>query len=181
MTENTKRSSLHMEKFKKTGKARQIWDLAKMSTRSVAISTELPEDIINLMEENGPIMEARGLIATNTSYAIMQYSIISKMIALDMAINGLKEPNPELTKFLIKRKKIRQPLPKKKMMEYYPGKNTIPMSSAIPIEIAKLAEEYGPILVKHNIIPSSTPYNIWKFCVTSVMLELSRLINNNTQ
>jgi len=176
MAEAQTRSSLHIEKFKKTGKARSVWDLAQMSTKSVAISTELPEDIINLIEENGPIMEARGLIATNTSYSIVQYAIISKIIALNMAINGLTEPNPNLTRFLIKRKKIRQPLPKKKMMEYYPGKNTIPMSSAIPIEIAKLAEEYGPILVKHNMIPSSTPYNMWKFCVTSVMLELSRLI-----
>ncbi len=165
-----------MDKFKKTGEPREIWDLARMSTRSVAISTELPEDIINLMEENGPIMEARGLITTNTSYSIMQYSIISKIIALDMAINNKPIPNPELTKFLMKKRKIKQQSQRKKMMEYYPGKKTIPMSSAIPIEIAKLAEKYAPLLVQHGMIPSATPYNMWKFCCSSVMVELNRLI-----
>lgn len=174
MVENTERSSLHKEKFRRTGEPRHVWDLAKMSTKSVAISTEIPEDIIKLIEKYGPAMEANGLIAKNTSYSIMQYAVIVKTIALDMVIQGLKGPNPELTKFLIKKRYVKPSQTRKKMMEYYPGKNTIPISSAIPIEIAKLAQKYAPILEKQKIIPSNTPYNYWKYCVCSAMLEISR-------
>jgi len=104
----------------------------------------------------------------------MQYAVIVKTIALDMAIQGLNGPNPELTKFLIKKRYVKPSQTRKKMMEYYPGKNTIPISSAVPIEIARLAQEYAPILEKQKIIPSNTPYNYWKYCVCSAMIEISR-------
>lgn len=174
MKDNKERSSLHIKKFQKTGKARDIWDLAKMSTKSVAISTELPEDIVNLMEQNGPLMEANGLIPKNTSYSILQYCVTAKLIALDMAIRGLAAPDPSLTRFLVKRRTAKLPQQHKKMMEYYPGKKTIPMSSAIPIEIAQLAEKYAPILAEKNMVPSATPYHMWKYCATSVLSEISR-------
>jgi len=176
MTTEKKRSSLHLEKFKKTGKARGVWDLAKMSTKSVAISTELPEDVIDLMEKNGPLMEANGLITKNTSYSIMQYCVTAKLIALDMAIRGLNAPDQSLMKFMIRRRCVRQPTERKKIIEYYKGKHTIPVSSAIPTEIAKLAEKYGPILEEKKMIESSTPYNVWKYCCAAVMTEVSRTL-----
>jgi len=163
-----------MEKFQKTGQSRSVWDLAKSSTRSIAISTELPEDVINMMETVGPIMEARGLINANTSYSILQYCIIAKIIALDMAIQGRTAPDPELTRFLVRRKKVKQASTHKKTMEYYPGKHTLPVSSVIPIEIAKLAEKYAPLLVEKEMIKSATPYYMWAYCCSSVIIEISR-------
>jgi len=172
--ETKEQSSLHAEKFKKTGKPRDVWDLAKSSEKSIAISTELPEDVVNMMEENGPIMEARGLIPTNTSYSILQYCVTAKIIALDMIIMKRDQPNPELMKFLTKKRKVAQPHTRKKMMTYYPGKKTIPVSSVVPNEIVKLAERYSPILEQNGMIQSSTPYHLWQYCAVSVLTEINR-------
>jgi hypothetical protein len=93
-----------------------------------------------------------------------------------MAIKGLAAPDPSLMKFMIKKRHVKQPTERKKIIEYYKGKHTIPVSSAIPIEIARLAEQYGPILKEKNMIESSTPYNVWKYCCAAVMTEVSRTL-----
>ena len=176
MNKTEKQRSLHDEKFKKTGQRRNVWDIAQTSEKSVAISTELPRDIVEIMERIGPVLEANGVISKNTSYTILQYCVVIKVISLEMEVSGRNRPNEELIKFLEKKKTIKATTKRKKLFEYYPGKNTIPISSTIPRKIAELAKEYSDMLEKEGKISTSTPYNMWKYCAAATLTKLDEIL-----
>ncbi len=179
--DHTNQSKLHKKLFKRTGESRNIWDLAKISDKSAVAITEIPVDIAEKMEFLAPMMMGMGLIQSVTPYAVAKYCIVSKMIALEMVMEGRREPAPELLKLTKPLRKRVTPVRemRKPQREAYPNKSTIPISTGIPVEIVKLAEKYAPRLKETGTISNATPYEMWQWCIVTTIVELEQRLTGN--
>jgi hypothetical protein len=152
------------ERFRHTGKDRDVWDLANTSKKMVAISTELPRDIMKLIQEYGEWMKLHGLVPSTSAYSITKY-------CLTMAcITWVAESGNDYSRLLkyLKWDASKNPKAPTKDWSKYEGA-TAQVSTGVPTEIMKLMEYFGPGLVRSGAIETNTPYNVAKHAVAVVM------------
>ncbi len=170
------RSDKHKETFQHTGLKRDSWDLGHLSKHIVAITTEIPVDIMKKMDKIGPWLASQKLIPLDSAYSLTRYAIVIKMIAIDQAARNLEKPDPELMKLLtwdaVNTKKSSGA--RKNWKVKYRGMTSIPISTGVPEKIGEVMKTYAEMMEKSGMVKPATPYSIGRYCIISVMVELEK-------